>query len=64
MATQFKKELHVEYILGLDKKKHTFEYCATEHLRMSGKIFSSNKTWSDIARRLLGMHSHESLGKA
>eukprot|EP00467_Chlorarachnion_reptans_P020288 CAMPEP_0114498752 /NCGR_PEP_ID=MMETSP0109-20121206/7043_1 /TAXON_ID=29199 /ORGANISM="Chlorarachnion reptans, Strain CCCM449" /LENGTH=362 /DNA_ID=CAMNT_0001676257 /DNA_START=179 /DNA_END=1267 /DNA_ORIENTATION=- len=32
----FKKDMHVEFILGLDKKTDTFEYHVTEHLRMSG----------------------------
>ncbi|GAB5364016.1 hypothetical protein AAMO2058_000933400 [Amorphochlora amoebiformis] len=32
----FKKKMHVEFILGLDKKKDTFEYHVMEHLRMSG----------------------------
>lgn len=27
---------HVAYVISLDKMKDTFEYCVTEHLRMSG----------------------------
>ena len=31
-----KKELHKQYIQGLDEAKDTFAFWVTEHLRMSG----------------------------
>jgi prenyltransferase beta subunit len=34
-ALDLKIELHKSYIIGLQSKKSSFEYAATEHLRMS-----------------------------
>jgi len=33
---KFHRSLHEQFIVGLEKNKDTFEYCATEHLKMSG----------------------------
>jgi len=33
---KFARKQHIAFVLGLDDKKDTFEFHATEHLRMSG----------------------------
>lgn len=47
-SKRFVKEKHVKYVLELDQKTDTFEYYATEHLRMSGVY------WAVMAMDLLG----------
>ena len=36
ISIPFSQSSHISYILSLDTKKDTFEYHATEHLRISG----------------------------
>jgi len=47
----FLREKHVQFVLGLDFKTDTFEYYATEHLKMSGVY------WGVMAMELLGARS-------
>lgn len=52
--TDYKKtllvDLHLKYIENLDKKKDTFEYWITEHLRISGIYWAMGAL--DILNRL------------